>query len=44
MLIDPQGNYGVRVAWSDGHDAAIYPYTVLWALRDGPEDRAEDRA
>jgi Mrp family chromosome partitioning ATPase len=44
LRIDPQGNYGVRVAWSDGHDAAIYPYTDLWALRDGPEDRAEDRA
>jgi DUF971 family protein len=27
--VDPVGNYGVRLAFSDGHDRGIFPWTYL---------------
>jgi len=29
IKIEPKGNYGVAIIWSDGHYADIFPYNVL---------------
>jgi len=30
--LDPVGNYGIRIDWSDGHSTGIYTYERLRAL------------
>lgn len=30
--LDPVGNYGVRIVFSDGHDSGIYAWTYLYEL------------
>ena len=32
LKITPQGNYGVAIQWSDGHDDAIYTYQQIMEL------------
>ena len=32
LKISPQGNYGVAIQWSDGHDDAIYTYEQIMEL------------
>lgn len=31
------GNYAVRLVWTDGHDAGIYPYAALRELSEAAE-------
>lgn len=26
------GRYGVQILWSDGHEAGIFPFSLLWDL------------
>ncbi|MCA9512906.1 MAG: DUF971 domain-containing protein [Myxococcota bacterium] len=35
LRIEAVGRYAIQIAWSDGHDAGIYPYARLRALADG---------
>ncbi len=30
--IEPQGNYAIKLIFSDGHDSGIYSWTYLWDL------------
>lgn len=32
LRIEPVGRYAIQVAWSDGHDAGIYPFERLREL------------
>ena len=34
LKIQPQGNYGVAVVWSDGHDSSIYSFKRLADIYD----------
>jgi len=32
--VEPAGNYGVRIQWSDGHGSGIYSWTLLRKLSE----------
>jgi len=32
LRMTPQGNYGVAIRWSDGHEAGIYSYDQMEEL------------
>jgi ATP-binding protein involved in chromosome partitioning len=32
VRIEPVGRYAIQIAWSDGHDSGIYPFTRLREL------------
>ncbi len=36
MSVQPIGNYGVNIGFSDGHARGIFPWTFLIALADRP--------
>lgn len=31
-LVEPVGNYGIKIKWNDGHDAGIYTWVHLRAI------------
>jgi ATP-binding protein involved in chromosome partitioning len=37
--VEPRGNYGVAVAWSDGHASSIYTHTQLRELAQQQQQR-----
>ncbi len=37
--IEPQGNYAIKLTFSDGHDSGIYSWDYLFALGDEYEQR-----
>ena len=37
--IEPQGNYAIKLTFSDGHDSGIYSWDYLFALGDEHEPR-----
>ena len=34
VSVEPAGNYGVRIQWSDGHGSGIYSWTLLRKLTE----------
>ncbi|MGH7163881.1 MAG: DUF971 domain-containing protein [Planctomycetota bacterium] len=36
VRVQSVGNYGLRIAWSDGHDTGIYTWERLRGLGHGP--------
>ena len=40
LQITPQGNYGIAIAWDDGHDDAIYTYEQIRELVDAENGNA----
>ena len=40
--IEPQGNYAIRLVFSDGHDSGIYSWTYLKELGDDFESNWAD--
>ena len=40
LQITPQGNYGIAIAWDDGHDDAIYTYEQIRGLVEGENGAA----
>lgn len=36
--LSPIGGYAVNLAFSDGHARGIYPWSLLYSLRDGSAD------
>jgi DUF971 family protein len=34
VSVEPAGNYGVRIQWSDGHGSGIYSWTLLRKLSE----------
>ena len=37
VRLESVGNYGMRIAWSDGHDTGIYTWERLRRLSPAPE-------
>ncbi|MFT7538680.1 MAG: DUF971 family protein, partial [Lysobacterales bacterium] len=31
----PLGNYAIGINWNDGHNAGIYPYSLIEELMEG---------
>ena len=40
--IQPQGNYAIRITFSDGHDSGIYSWAYLKSLADNVEENWSD--
>ena len=40
--IEPQGNYAIRLVFSDGHDTGIYSWQYLKELGDNQESNWQD--
>ena len=38
VMVEPIGNYALRLSFSDGHDRGIYPWSYLRELSDQPEN------
>lgn len=42
LKITPQGNYGVAIQWSDGHDDAIYTYQQIMELVEKEKENSNN--
>lgn len=42
MDIQPQGNYAIKIIFSDGHDSGIYSWEYLKLLGDNKDDNWRD--